>query len=95
MAYFPTFARWQQTLGQGRSIEGLVRGFPKIERAVLEPQAVLSILVTPILIDGHFWGFIGFDDCQVARDWSDSIRSVLITLATSLGSAIARKQVTD
>ena len=95
LPYFPTFTRWYETLSQGKPIEGIVRLFPPAERALLEPQGILSLLATPIMVDGQFWGFIGFDDCTSERDWSDNTRSILITLASSLGSAIARKQVTD
>ncbi|MDQ3250537.1 MAG: PAS domain-containing protein, partial [Chloroflexota bacterium] len=91
----PTLTRWYATLSQGQPIEGIVREFPAVERAWLEPQGILSILITPIHIDNQFWGFIGFDDCQLEHDWSDSTRSLLITVASSLGGAIARQRIAD
>ncbi|CAN5830420.1 hypothetical protein BH10CHL1_BH10CHL1_17720 [soil metagenome] len=95
ISYDHHFERWHRLLSQGKPIEGFVRNFPTDERAQLEQQGILSILATPILIDGQFWGFIGFDDCQAERDWSDSTRSMLATLASSLGSAIARKRIAE
>ncbi|MCX6050091.1 MAG: response regulator, partial [Chloroflexi bacterium] len=95
MPYGDEFERWRRTLAQGKPIEGLVRTLPTEEQAWLKSQGILSILATPILSDGQFWGFIGFDDCQTERVWSDSTRSILTTLATSLGSALARKQIAE
>ncbi len=95
IAYDPQLERWHRLLSQGKPLEGLVRNFPQNERQWLEAQGILSILVTPILVDGEFWGYIGFDDCRAAREWPDSTRSLLTTLASSLGSAIARKRFTE
>ncbi len=89
------FERWHALLAQGEQVAGLVRNLPADERAWLEPQGILSVLAIPILIDGEFWGFIGFDDCQIERDWSDSIRAMLATLTNSLGSAITRKRIAE
>jgi hypothetical protein len=48
-------------LSSGRPIRSLVRELPESERAILVLQNTKSILVIPIMIEGQFWGFIGFD----------------------------------
>ncbi len=84
--------RWQRMLAAGVSVVGLVRDFPESERAVLEPQGIVSILVVPINVHGEFWGFIGFDDCRQERDWTQAERNVLQQIASNIGEAIARQR---
>jgi diguanylate cyclase (GGDEF)-like protein/PAS domain S-box-containing protein len=84
--------RWRHILAAGGAVKGLVRGFPDSERAVLEPQDIRSILVLPILLDGDFWGFIGFDDCHTDRIWMAVEENILRTAAAALGHAYVRQQ---
>ncbi|MBX2964436.1 MAG: PAS domain S-box protein [Cyclobacteriaceae bacterium] len=60
-------------------------------KSLLESQAIQSILIFPIYVNQKFWGFIGFDDCQNKRYWSDLEFSVLNSFSSSLAAAIARK----
>ena len=86
------FARWQQRLTAHLPIVGQIQDFPPSERALLEPQGVVSILVVPISVRGLFWGFVGFDDCQHRRDWAPIERDILQGIAGNIGEAIARQQ---
>ncbi len=86
------FARWQALLSQGKPVSGLVRNFPESERALLEPQDILSLLVVPIFVAGQWWGFMGFDECQHERQWQPSDIHVLQTAADFIGAAIYRQQ---
>ena len=62
--------RWYDTFIAGGHIAGDVVDFPAQERAVLEPQNVVSVLALPIEADSGLWGFIGFDVCSGRRRWS-------------------------
>ena len=42
------------------------------ERAVFDAQGILAVATVPIFVDGMWWGFIGFDDCETERTWSPS-----------------------
>lgn len=85
--------RWYQELSQGRDISGLVKNFPDEERAYLEPQKILSIVIVPIQIQSMSWGFMGFDDCDYGHDWTNSEVAVLKSIANSFGGAFVRHQV--
>lgn len=85
------FAHWQQELGAGRPIAGLVRRMPEAERLVLEAQQILSIVVVPVLVSGRWWGFLGFDECHREREWSPEEIDTLLTAASTLGLAIERR----
>jgi two-component system sensor histidine kinase/response regulator len=51
--------------------------------------------VVPITIRQHFWGFIGFDNCQTERQWSEEEESILLAMAGSIGGAIACQQAEE
>lgn len=46
-------------------------------REFLEEQNIKSILAIPIFTEEGFWGFIGYDDCQMEREWSQAELSLL------------------
>lgn len=89
------FERWYNSLVQGKAIKGLVKDFPEVERSLLEPQNIISLIVVPIFIAEHFWGFIGFDNCTIATDWTSSDESVLRTLANNIGGAMERHKAEE
>jgi PAS domain S-box-containing protein len=49
-------------------------------------------MVAPIFVGDSWWGFVGFDDCRTAREWSPVEIEALKTAANVLGAAIQRKQ---
>ncbi len=89
------FERWEEMLGQGQLIQGHVKEFPESEKNVLTPQNIRSIVVTPIFVGQKWWGFIGFDECQIEREWSIAEIDALRAAAETLGAAIQQKFLND
>jgi diguanylate cyclase (GGDEF)-like protein/PAS domain S-box-containing protein len=86
------FERWPEVLGSHQIIAGPVRDLPPRERAVLSQGDIKSTLVAPIFIDGGWWGFISFDDCEQEREWSVHEVGALLAAASVIASAIQRRQ---
>ena len=82
------FARWENTLGQGKAIYGHIREFPRCEQPLLAAQHILSIAVAPIFVGSRWWGFVGFDACEAERNWSADEIEALTIAANVLGAAI-------
>ncbi len=90
----PIFVRWVSVMQNHGYIHGFVRDFENDqERTVLEEQDIISILSMPIYVKEKWWGFIGLDECENDRIWSEAETGALETLAHNLGAAIYRKQV--
>jgi PAS domain S-box-containing protein len=89
------FERWMNTLSKGKLIYGCVADFPESERTLLAAQNIISIMVAPIFIGDHWWGFIGFDDCRSRREWAPVEIEALKTAANIIGAAIQRKQADE
>ncbi len=83
--------RWKRALSQGDPIMGLIRDFPPEEKAFLEPQGIISILVLPIFTFRGWIGFIGFDVTSEERIWQDEDIALLSALADITGSHIDRR----
>ena len=64
-------------------------------RLALEAQDIISVLLMPIYLDDFFWGFVGFDDCQNEKLWSDAEVNILSSLASSISTALIRKAMED
>jgi signal transduction histidine kinase/DNA-binding response OmpR family regulator len=60
---------------------------------ILEENGILSILALPIFVKGAFWGFVGFDERENAREWTEAEFSILKSFASSLSAAIDRKNI--
>ena len=82
------FARWAEVLAEGEPIHGPVGSFPPSERELLEPQGIRSLVVVPVMIGSHWWGFMGFDDTTGVRPWSRSEVDALRAAAGVLGAGI-------
>ncbi|NHE58226.1 response regulator [Cyclobacterium plantarum] len=59
-------------------------------REFLANQNIKSILSIPIFTKDGFWGFIGYDDCKLEREWSQAEISLLKSFANSISNAIDR-----
>lgn len=84
-----------EAFSAGSSFSALVRDLSPAMQEILEPQGIRSILLVPIPLNGKLWGFIGFDDCHSYRVWSRDEEAVLMTMAATLGSAIAQRQASE
>lgn len=85
---------WGNILSNGNFVNSIVADLPKPEREHLEMQSVLSILAAPIFIEGNFWGFIGFDDCERERVFTPVEEDLLSIGGSFIVSSIIRNRTT-
>ncbi|MDR3043711.1 MAG: PAS domain S-box protein [Desulfovibrio sp.] len=90
--YATVIPRWGQELAAGRVIRGPVATFPESERVVLESQGIRSLLVLPIVAQGRWYGFIGFDDTRKPRVWESVDLKFLQTAGEIIGAALERRR---
>ena len=85
---------WDATLSNGRCINSLVRHLSSSEQAQLSPQGILSILIVPVVLQGQFWGFVGFDDCHRERFFSENEETILRSASLLVANALLRNEAT-
>jgi PAS domain S-box-containing protein len=86
------FDRWVTMLSRGDVVSGTASEFPATERDTLAAHDIRSVLVVPILVEGSWWGYIGFDDCVRERQWTQVEIDALRAIGGTLASAIIRER---
>lgn len=75
-------------LKKNKTFSSLVKDLPLDIRELLSSELVQSLLITPILSGKELWGFLGFDDCEQERQWSDAEIEALRAAAGFIGKAV-------
>ncbi len=65
-----------------------MRDLPFNEQEYLKQCSLKSILVMPIMMRQKFWGFLQFEDFRNEKIWSEEEQSILLAIASSVGSTI-------
>ena len=91
---FSTLDFYEKLLS-GNTLKFIIKDLSPNEQKVFIDQNIKSILVVPIIIDGVYWGFIGFDDCTTSREWNLNEESLLVAMSSSLGAVLKRNQVQE
>lgn len=86
------FMRWVTEMEKGNPIAGPVATFPSREGRVLQSFGTKSLAALPITVENQLWGFVGFDDCELGRDWDDYEIETLKNISYSISAAIKVKR---
>lgn len=89
----PAFLDFEDPFFQEKPFNRVIRelnDMPELQE-LLASQGIQSIMLLPVMSDGNFMGFVGFDDCTRERIWTNAELSLLQSFASSVGSAFARK----
>lgn len=62
-------------------------------KRVMELRGAKRVIVLPIFVLDHFWGFTGFYDTRDEMDWTHTEFSILKSFSVTLGAAIGRVQM--
>ena len=95
LRYSEGFESLRDSLENNHHFGGLVEELPRSEKDIFKGHGILSILTLPIWVDGAWYGFIGFDDTEVERSWTDEEVRLLRTAADVIGGYIARRHALD
>ncbi len=90
--YGEDFLRWQQVLASGGVIHGLVSELPERERPMIEASGIRSLVAVPVHVEGSWWGYIAFDQCDTDRVWQSAEIDAIRVVANTLGAAVGRER---
>jgi signal transduction histidine kinase len=86
------FEEWSEKMTHGTPYIGDGKHLNQFDMHFLHDRGIKALLDMPIFVEGKWWGTIGFDDMQNAREWSNAEVDALVTAANVLGAAIQRQQ---
>jgi len=81
---------WARRRERGEVVQATLRELRGYAREVFLEHGTLSFVSVPIMVGGHFWGFLGFDDCKTERVWHPLEIEVLQTAAALIAGALER-----
>ena len=84
----------EEHLANGHCINGTVSAMLPEHRAHLSAQGVLSIIMVPVFMHDHFWGFVEFDDCSRERMFSENEELILRSASRMIANSIIRNDMT-
>ena len=65
------------------------------ERAILEEQDIVSLLVLPLYIEGVLAGFVGLDNVRGSGSWRDEDIALIRTMSDIIGNALELRRATE
>ena len=86
---------WESRFIRNECVNDIVSRMSPEEQAQLTPQGIVSILVVPVYLKDKLWGFVGFDDCENERLFSESEESVLRAGSLLFANALLRNTMTQ
>ncbi|MHC6202988.1 ATP-binding protein [Breznakiellaceae bacterium SP9] len=81
-----------KTIAQNKICNCIIRDLPEAEQTVFKKEGILSLLLIPIFVKKHFWGYIAYQDCTKERFFSADEERILNFAALIIATAIIRKE---
>ena len=86
---------WEEKLLSGLCINNMVCNLSTKDKARLSPQGILSILIMPVFLREHLWGFVGLNDCRNERIYSENEETMVRSSSLLITSALLRNEMTQ
>lgn len=87
---FPTLKKMLATEGMIKASN--IKSLPEEFHQILQQQHIESILIIPLNVNDHFFGFIGFDECSYNREWLAHELDLLNMASRLISSAYEREE---
>ena len=81
---------WRDIAKDGNVIISQVKDLPSGLKEFPGMENVISIMIIPLFIHGEFWGFIGFDECENKRDFTETEAEIMKSGALTIAASITR-----
>ncbi len=86
---------WAAARQRGEIVQATLRDVTGETRKTFLEHGTQAFVSVPIMLRSGAWGFLGLDDCQNERQWSDLEVDVLKTAAALIAGAIERAQADE
>lgn len=91
LPYLPKYPHYIKDLSANRIMVLRQSDAIPVDRIDLVEEDVLSTAFVPIFAGDAWWGYMGFDDCLVERNWSKAELDALRVASATLGAAVGRE----
>ncbi len=81
---------WYNALKNEEVTDSNISKLDSLERSFMNKYGIKSMLIIPIHLDNHYYGFLGFDHRSSIKKWTDLEKNILLTFARKLGYFLQR-----
>ncbi len=82
---------WRRVLEKGESLISDLDSADEPEKELFKTYGTIGLLLIPVFIGTHWYGFIGFDDVKKARKWDEQDVRLLKTAAEMIGTFVEKE----
>ena len=86
---------WEKVLSSGKSLKETSYVLSSEQQSQISLQSIVPIFVVPLFIEEQFWGFIGFDDHDLEREFTEEEESILRSVSMMFVNAVYRNEMTQ
>ena len=90
LAYESVSTTWFYRLSEKKEVVVNMRQAEQAEQLFLRRMNASGMLLQPVFVQKHFWGFIGFAYGVRGGSWNESHKTLFKAFATTLGIVLAR-----
>jgi signal transduction histidine kinase/CheY-like chemotaxis protein/HPt (histidine-containing phosphotransfer) domain-containing protein len=84
---------WYALWREGKFVNSKVKDFEDIERNLIAPFGVLSLLSIPLYFRDTLWGVMSFDDCRTERVYTPEEEGLICSSGLLFVNAIGRNEM--
>jgi len=85
----------EETLSDEKCINSKVCDMHPVAQIHLKQRGIVSFFVAPVFIHDSFWGFVGFDDFQKERIFTENEELILRSAGRLIANALIRNEMTQ
>ncbi|MDR0306913.1 MAG: response regulator [Chitinispirillales bacterium] len=86
---------WESMFLRGEYINGPLSKMPPEDQEFLSVYGIKTIVIIPLFLKGHFWGFFSVDDCEYEYTFTEEEINVLHSVSLMMASAINRRSLNE
>ena len=84
----------EEILSEEKCVNNMVRDMHPVAQVHLKQRGIVSFYVAPVFIHDTFWGFVGFDDFQKERVFTENEELILRSAGRLIANALIRNEMT-
>lgn len=77
-----------ENLSKGRTLKFVLKDLPVEHRLGFLDTRIKSIILIPITVDETYWGFLGFDEVNTDKEWTEADEEILVKFTSKLSLLI-------
>ena len=82
--------KFYENFSKGQALKFVLKDLPAELKNGFLDEKIKSTILIPIMVDNKYWGFIGFDDINNDRLWSEEEEAVLVKMVMNLALSIKK-----